>query len=368
MNRKPPRMAVKFDGRIEGDYFCGYNTYPDGSGYSVSFKWEYLMRLDEQYRTCVAYVCIDSDGEMVPIGTAFQVAWPINSNLGCLYLITACHVVKEAYKSGLEVYVRANKAGGELREAAQVPVSENDWVFDIDRDVAVLPWSGMPGERLALRSIPINFFYKNILEQDREHGLVGLGHEVGIVSLFSSMPGADSVEPIVRQGHIALVPPEPVPVYYCGQDRELDAVLIEARSFGGISGAPVFVDTTFYRLKHMVGVDPTPEKALLGFVHGHFDHEQKVYKKDKDNKLQPFPGLIAGDNSGIAMVVTADSILEVLACGTLKKQREDAADKQKKSRPRATADSALPDDEDDPIGPAKRVLDQTIRRSEEPES
>ena len=61
------------------------------------------------------------------------------------------------------------------------------------------------------------------------------------------MTGRDRNFPIVRTGHIAMMPDEKIPKVKIGDwEGNADAYLIESRSIGGWSGSPVFVRGTYY--------------------------------------------------------------------------------------------------------------------------
>ena len=74
---------------------------------------------------------------------------------------------------------------------------------------------------------------KFILENE-----VGVGDEVFITGLFSHHHGNHKNIPIVRTGNIASMPEEKIQT----QNYLREAFLIEARSIGGLSGSPVFLN------------------------------------------------------------------------------------------------------------------------------
>jgi len=96
---------------------------------------------------------------------------------------------------------------------------------------------------------------------------------------------------------------------YLSYLNHIEAYLIESRSIGGLSGSPAFVRQTvpggmgsFY---------------LLGLMHGHWD-----IPPEQKNDL-----LMSGDyfgrvNMGIAIVITAKKILEVLYHPELVERRQ----------------------------------------------
>jgi hypothetical protein len=145
---------------------------------------------------------------------------------------------------------------------------------------------------------------------------IGIGDEVFMTGVFASASGKRRNTPIVRKGNIAMLPDDNIPTRDLG---DIDAFLIEAHSFGGISGAPVFVrETTFtkYNLSPLKPGD-APETivslsagrhSLLGLVHGHWDID------DQDlNAVYAKPPKDEGHvNLGISIIVPAAKILETL--------------------------------------------------------
>jgi hypothetical protein len=127
---------------------------------------------------------------------------------------------------------------------------------------------------------------------------IGLGEETIIVGLFASHHGNARNIPIVRIGNIAAMPEEKVST----EIGKIDAYLVEARSIGGLSGSPVFVNMGIMRdrggvlevEKRVDGKKTVRAIYLLGLMHGHFD--------DKKNSV----------NMGIGIVVPATKILEVI--------------------------------------------------------
>jgi hypothetical protein len=146
-------------------------------------------------------------------------------------------------------------------------------------------------------------------EQLLEKMDVGIGDEVYSTGLFTPAPGTARNVPIVRQGNIAMMPGEQI-------QTELgfaDVYLVEARSLGGVSGAPVFVRPTIdFKTTDSKGKPRAAFAAglgfmLLGLMHGHWDIRESDMNKaffDHDRKR--------GVNMGIAIVVPASKILETI--------------------------------------------------------
>jgi hypothetical protein len=172
-------------------------------------------------------------------------------------------------------------------------------------------------------------------------GQIGIGDEVFIIGLFTHVSGEDSNTPICRVGNVAMLPRERV---YTGPDYGyMDAMLIETRSVGGISGAPVFVRGTHEvraisnfatigseNLK-MGDLDPkgvasSSGYSLLGVAHGHWDISA-------DDVNAPNPTFVRnGLNVGIGIVTPARKIIETLDQPTLLREREEVAEEANKRK------------------------------------
>jgi len=128
----------------------------------------------------------------------------------------------------------------------------------------------------------------------------GVGDEVYITGLFIRHHGSKKNVPIVRAGNIAVMPDKSELIKTKGDD--IEAYLIESRSFGGLSGSPCFVYLT---RPNIIGAWHI---YLLGLVHGHWDLPDE---SQMDTTLLAIDGT-GKINTGIAVVVPAEHILETI--------------------------------------------------------
>lgn len=157
--------------------------------------------------------------------------------------------------------------------------------------------------------------------------VVGPGDEVFLPGLFVNHYGAQRNEPIVRLGNIAAMPAEPVRTKMLGA---IDAYLIEARSVGGLSGSPVFLNLGIVRhTSNAPGAElrfHTGQRTwyLLGVVHGHWQAEHEDVEVDAASATEHV-------NMGIAVVTSIDRVISLLQADPLKstfdtmRQRTEAA-------------------------------------------
>jgi len=242
-------------------------------------------------------------------GTAFFVGVPSESieGLDYVYLVTAKHVAKRL--EGKEFLVRINtRAGGSAILKGQ---GTRWWYHPTDEsvDVGLITFSPPP-EFEYMRIQTSSFLSDEIIRKKS----IGPGDEVFITGLFAQLSGLQRNLPIVRMGNIAMIPGESVPTSI----GDIEAYLVEARSIGGLSGSPAFVRETVYE-----GIGSF---YLLGLMHGHWDIPAKnrsdigdVYSK----------GTV---NMGIAIVVPAKKILEVLNQPQLVESRRMDDEQMRKER------------------------------------
>jgi hypothetical protein len=295
------------------------------------------MLVDEQFRQCVAFLLVDRYDQdthalkKVPVATTFFVGMPVGGSASAVYAVSARHVIDGTRSDGT-LYIRFNlKQGG----FSDFPTDQDSWICHPSTDVAVIPLNAS-AEQADIKYISIGMLLSDDAVVNRR---IGTGDEVFFVGLFSQFSGQERNQPILRFGNISLMPHEPIPAkLYPGTGHApvlIDAYLVEARSWGGQSGSPAFV---YYRpdrdpgMVHIGG--PGPE--LLGLVHGHHNIQEEV----------SFTGNVFGKgkvpiNAGIAVVVPAQKIIDVLMQEDLVKDREEMLKKLQQAQPVPTPDTAI---------------------------
>jgi hypothetical protein len=194
--------------------------------------------------------------------------------------------------------------------------------------------------------------------------LVLVGHEVFFVGLFSQHAGRERNLPIARFGAVSRQPSEPISVQRSdGSIEELEGYLVEARSWGGHSGSPVF---WYYPISEVFFVpDPTARPmnrearrragakaanqrqipisreggliALLGLVSAHFDIPQQAQTQG-----DVLGQVVTNINAGIAVVTPAHHIRELIESEPVQEERDHYRG-QDQNQPAATFDSVPAD-------------------------
>lgn len=244
-----------------------------------------------EIRKSVVFVGFEKhDGTRLFAGSAFLIRYEgAHPRVAPVFLVTARHVIDKIRGLGLEeVLVRYNSKGGQaVWEAYRI----NQWQVHPsarDLDVAFLHLGDAPPDVDHL-TVPTGMFaHGAVLAQ---HGVIA-GDEVFMVGLFYRHVGRDRNIPIVRVGNIACLDEEKVATKELGL---IDAYLVEARSTGGLSGSPVFMDLHRPRMDGRRNGQSDRGIVVLGLVHGHYDVEDDV------TRAEPV-------NAGIALIVPAKSI------------------------------------------------------------
>jgi hypothetical protein len=259
--------------------------------------------------------------------------------VGHVYAVTNKHIVDNGC-----VVIRINRKRGGFDT---LPTQLASWVVHPNGDdVAVLPidMSDETFSQFTWWSIDTrHFITRDIIKTYN----VGLGDEVFMVGRLMSHEGRQRNAPVVRFGNISLMadPYEPIRVETLdGQSRDQEGFLVECRSLSGFSGSPVFVFTDQlykgedalrvqaaenekrnYKRSQGEGLKDTPVFMegrwgpwFLGIDWGHIP----LYREIEENRKKR-PDLKVELNTGIACVLPAWKILELLEVEELVKQRSE---------------------------------------------
>jgi hypothetical protein len=203
-----------------------------------------------------------------------------------------------------------------------VPLSpQAHWYFPQNPavDLAVMPF-GVADDVDAL-TIPVEMF---LLPDVIAKQQVVPGDKVLTGGFYDGFPGLHEIQPILREGVLAMMPDGPMTTTVCGQGI---VYLADIHVIPGNSGSPLFVMPSF-----QIGVPST--FGLLGVVSG--------YMIERENASLTATTTWAGSvnaNSGIAMVVPAEQLRELLNIPELKQLREQQAQRKLGEQPQAPPNS-----------------------------
>jgi hypothetical protein len=304
---------------------------------------EELMQLAKEVTNTACYVCWEQDGGLRIAGTGFFVIEITNGHLHEMgqFAVTAAHVIDQVRsRRKKEVWLLTNsKSGG--RTSIRIPLKE--WVQhptdkSVDVAVASLRWGSQGDADFSLILSDMALSPEELLK----HG-IRPGHGVFFTTVFPKHSGEKRVIPILRTGTIALMPDSGEPIYT--KRGYAEAYLIECHSTPTSSGAPVYcgIDKILPPIIPPGEFIPAEDYkaeirtlwAWLGLIHGHWDIEWDVDEKDR---LKFGLEELAAVNTGVAVVVPAWKIMEVINQPKLLDMRKDKI-KQLRERLAPTQDS-----------------------------
>lgn len=268
----------------------------------------------EQIRKTVAFLMVVYRNGAVQggvIGTCFFVWVPdkrLGEDQGFVYLVTNRHVAQPGIDLGTpyevqKVVIRMNLAvppGSAQSVQEQIPVGgQMHWFFPSDEgvDLAILPLSP-DRKRYDYLTVPSTIIVDS---QQLKTGEVGVGDPITFAGYFSNFPGQNRVEPIVREGVIAMMPEEKLDTTL---HKPGHLLLADLHAFHGNSGSPVFVNLGGFHRGSIYGGD---RYFLVGIISG--------YYPESVGFSVPAATVLTGevrDNSGIATVVPAEELTKLL--------------------------------------------------------
>jgi hypothetical protein len=280
--------------------------------------------MKEQIRSTVAFLGVDylngaTRGSV--IGTCFFVMVPdsrLGADQGFAYLVTNRHVAQPGIDLGSpyqfeHLYLRMNLVAPEngLHSVTQqVLLSEQrHWFFPPEAavDLAIFPIAP-DQKRYAYRTIPLSM----IAGSDVLHAnSVDVGDSVLFAGFFSSFSGQTRMEPIVREGVIAMMPEETLDTTLHRKGR---LFLADLHAFHGNSGSPVFANLSGLRNG---GITAGERYILLGVISG--------YYPESAGFSVPAATVLTGDvrdNSGIATIVPAEELVKLLNSPEVQAERD----------------------------------------------
>ena len=242
------------------------------------------------------------------------------------FIVTARHVISDNQK----IFVRYSTTDPKKPGLAEYDIEkmrrEGDFFTHPDEgvDIAIFrtpPWSPsldfVPYDLIATKEV---FNQENIQPTDR----------IIFPSLLMNFIGTGRNYPVMRNGAIALIPDEKVPVQFKIGTRsistEQNVLLANATSMPGASGSPVFLDPgprTKGNTYDLSGTKP----YLLGVMHGFYPASpRELLNVETTGAKQMFQ-----ENSGIAIVFPAWRIREIMDTAPFQKRIKEIEEQISKS-------------------------------------
>lgn len=252
------------------------------------------------------------------VGTCFFVYYPddrLGKDRGFVYLVTNRHMAMPGIETGTpelaeETAVRLNlKSAHNGKESVEVSTGPTvRWHFPEDPSVDLAVLDLAPSQDIFdFQMIPVSVLATREVIQSNG---ISPGDGVVFAGYFYQWAGARRIQPIVRQGVLAMMPDEDVRTTL---GRPGHIYFADAHAFHGNSGSPMFVNTGGIR-GNTIGFG---SYFLLGIVSGYF-------AEGVDFSL-PAATVLTGevhDNSGITTVVPAYQLTDLLETPELKMERD----------------------------------------------
>jgi hypothetical protein len=237
-------------------------------------------------------------------GSGFVVAVPGTHGNSHLYVVTAKHLAERmeccpiimgfSYMDGSKALVEEDSIHwyAHPTEASAV-------------DVAVTPFASAQLNLLDLEPVPEHLFTSN--ERMRK-APIGVGDEITAIGMFTRFSYEDRHMPIVRTGHLAMLPTLRIPV------KNFEPMEAYVAEIAGLSGSPVWVrPTDYFNAAQKDGGKENPsvpfngdtDVIFLGLLHGRW----AVSEEAMEGQSAQYTEKIV---SGMSIIVPAHKILEVI--------------------------------------------------------
>lgn len=245
----------------------------------------------------------------VPIGTGFIVGIPVSSRPHTVVpcIVTAKHVVAGHVTINARFTPKAGKPSPRLNVDLVAHRASGDVWEHPDSGVDIVAFRALHSEDAEYTPIPMDLLVTKELMQEQQ---VHASDRVLFPSLLVNFLGATRNYPTVRDGSIALIPDELVPVEYQAGGVTIktsqELLFLNAISVPGASGSPVFLSPGPRTIGNAFVPGGTP--YLLGVMHGFYPAQPRqtleVLPTDTKHYFQ--------ENSGIALVFPAWRLREIL--------------------------------------------------------
>ena len=236
-------------------------------------------------------------------GSGFVVAVP--GALGnALYVVTAKHLAERMECCPIIMGFSHRDGSKALVEADDVHWYAHPTEADAV-DVAVTPFAPIQRDLLDIEPIPEHLFGS---DESMRKASVGVGDEITAIGMFTRFSSEDRHQPIVRTGHLAMLPTLRIPVK---NFQLMEAYVAEIE---GLSGSPVWVRPTADfnasqkdegEEKPSVPLNGDTDTIFLGLLHGRWEIA--------DRAMQGLSAQYTKNmTSGMSIIVPAHKILEVI--------------------------------------------------------
>ena len=240
------------------------------------------------------------------VGTGFVVAdqdprLPKDTHFD--YLVTNRHVAECWDENGkardvLAVDLRINLKDGGSETARLNRTGAVHWYFPTDDSVDLAVTIIAPSPAVENLGVPLEMFFT---KDSFTSYNVGEGAKIILSGYFVQIPGVRRIQPIIREGILAMIPDEPIQTT---TSRLGTVYLADTHVFGGNSGSPVFISTAGVRPGSVQFLD---SYMFLGVVSGYYYEDSTV-----SFKIATTAKGVQRANSGVSIIVPADFLKDLI--------------------------------------------------------
>ncbi|MBU2498381.1 MAG: serine protease [Proteobacteria bacterium] len=264
---------------------------------------------------------------LVPIGTAFIVGYPHPTiqNASIPIVVTAKHVLGGRDR----VFGRFSTVEGKSTalveyDLSKLKTSGDYWEHpDNGVDIAVFRTPHFKATQYA--PLPLT-----IIASKEDFSSEGIQPTDRIIfpSLLVNFMGSERNYPVTRDGTIALIPEEKVPLRYQSGvsivQTEQEVILVDAISIPGASGSPIFLWPGPRIKRNAFSIGGT-RPLLLGVMHGFYPAVPRELIEIKTSDVRQ----MYAENSGIAIVFPSWRLREIFEQKNLKKRIDEIVSSSK---------------------------------------
>lgn len=265
--------------------------------------------------SAVIFLFAQAQGGQVPIGTAFVVAYPVpgQANQFIPLVVTAKHVIGDHAK----VYGRFSASEGTVPvtveyDLAAMRKSDDYWEHS-DGGIDIVVFRTPHYKQAKYEAVPLELVAS---QEDFKAAQIQTTDRVVLPGLLVNFMGLTRNYPIIRNGTIAMLSEEPIPMRYTVGARTIETrqvtMLIDATAVPGQSGSPVFLWPGPRVANGAFNVGGT-KPLVLGVLHGFYTAQPRDV-----SSLQTQVRQVYAENSDIAIVFPSWRIREIIESDRVK--------------------------------------------------
>jgi hypothetical protein len=257
-----------------------------------------------------------------PIGTGFIVGYPMPDKEGKVIplVVTAKHVIGD---HRLVLARFSTQEGGSTAfvqyDMDAMKKSNDYWEYPGDDGVDIVVFRSPHFEITKYTPFPVDMIAtKKMFEDDA----IRQTDRVIFPSLLVNFLGSAKNYPVIRDGSIALIPSEKVPMKYKVGSREIiteqEVILVDATSIPGASGSPVFLwpgPRQKGNSYQMGGTKP----YLLGIMHGFYPAVPREILEVQTSDTKK----MYSENSGVAIIFPSWKLRDIFESGAFKNRMQE---------------------------------------------